>query len=519
MNVFVLFVKIVTQNTIYRMDIVNKILNNVWNISPRAAYSYLPFVARMLKNENLSYTELKEIRQNAEIQNRTLYALSDDSGEFTIGFVRDSSLYPKGSVAMMKISGVLQKEPDICSKGIDDYERELLDLGQNGNVEGVVLELHSPGGSAIGIESLSNLVRDFESRFNKPIVALVKSMACSAAYDVAAQAPKIIIDGQSAEVGSIGTMGTIYNYEEFLQQQGLKEIVVRATKSFNKNEPYYQALMGNTEPLQKEVLDPLNEAFIARVKKGRKGKLNLDLKEKDENGVAVPSVFTGRVYMGKEAIDMGLADEIGGTKEAIQYIRKQYKQMQKTSSNIQKANKVMQYSQMSKTELEAKKSELQALSQTDEAVAEIQLLSREIEYRNQSEQLEQMKVQVENSREKGQELDQLKAENIELSSKLDALSAEKSQLEADKQGIESELQAKENKIVQLEAEKQAENEKVLQYEKFIENQYGKEKLVAIQNKETDGSQPRPIERKAVLTNAEKIQEVKNLVKERYSKKG
>lgn len=216
---------------------------------------------------------------------------------------------PEGSVAVINISGVMMKEDYIdyweykYYMGTATMARIIAEADKAENITGIVLVLDSPGGSVDGTEALASAIKATST----PIVAHVDFMAASACYWAASQCDSIVMGGETSMVGSIGTMITVMNADGFYAKFGIAIHKVRATKSVDKNRATDEAKEGQYELIRSELLDPLNQVFLAAVKNGRRGKINL--KKED--------VLTGSMYVGQSAIDAGLADSIGNFETSI----------------------------------------------------------------------------------------------------------------------------------------------------------------------------------------------------------
>lgn len=218
---------------------------------------------------------------------------------------------PKGSTAIINISGPLVKNDYVY----DDWYSSKRVLGMNSigsiimeadaaeNISGIVLVVDSPGGTVDGTETFANRIKNTKT----PIVVLVDGLAASAAYWASSQSNRVVLNGQTSMVGSIGTMIQLMNADGLWAKWGIKLHRITATKSEDKNRDYIEALDGKYELIRSNLLDPVNEVFLKAVRDGRKGAINL----KTEN------VLTGKVYIGQEAVNVGLADEIGNMDTAL----------------------------------------------------------------------------------------------------------------------------------------------------------------------------------------------------------
>jgi protease-4 len=180
-------------------------------------------------------------------------------------------------------------------------------LDKDKEVKGIVLAINSPGGTADSTQELADIV----ANTIKPVLAYVKSMAASAAYYVASQADYIVLSSEStASVGSIGVLMQYTNVAKALEKQGVEAEIIRATKSTDK------AKLNSLEPLTDELrqeivmdLDIAMETFEKYVKRGRASRLTSS------------EVFSGKMYRAKEALKLGLIDEIGNMKTAYTRIK------------------------------------------------------------------------------------------------------------------------------------------------------------------------------------------------------
>lgn len=360
------------------------LLTSVWAIKPSAGLSLATLANRIFfDNSELSMSEKKSlIQQKLEKNCYKIIVTRPQAAPVVSSMIRMQDA-PQGAVAMIRITGTILKEGDICVKGLDDYERELAMAGENKNIAGVILSIDSGGGSIYGVERFGNLVKNFEKDYEKPIAAFVSNEANSAAYWIASSAPKVFLDGQASEVGSVGAMVSFYDYTEYFNKEGIKSVVVNATKSVNKNKPYLDAIEKGDYSALRRQLDQYNEIFLSTVRKNRKGKLSnsprVAIESEDVKEKTVPQVLTGQVYIGNQAIEIGLADEISDLESVVDYIKarardefginaeqtvvEHHEEEEENEYDNEftingKSNFTM-YNKMSKAQLEARKDELQ----------------------------------------------------------------------------------------------------------------------------------------------------------------
>lgn len=224
-------------------------------------------------------------------------------------YLYDLKYYRKqggGDVAVIPISGTMSRN-GFCGYG-NEYITKLIEVAsKDSETKGVVLKINTPGGTVDSTEMLADAVKNFA----KPIVAWTPYCG-SAGVFVASQCDEIVIeDSVTSEFGSIGVLMVYVDQSKFLEKQGYDVKIFRADGSEDK------ALLNGIEPLtdalKAEIQANLNacrKAFLGYVKRGRAGKLQSD------------EVFSGKMYKKKEAISLGLVDQIGTLSDAIKRARK-----------------------------------------------------------------------------------------------------------------------------------------------------------------------------------------------------
>ncbi len=267
-------------------------------IDPAAAESYMPIVVSLLSRETTELTA-EEPKEKAE----TLpFAMGAVAGASAFSSFSSYDEAPEGSVAVITVDGPMMTGDYCGTPGTRTLGNRIKAADAHENISAIVLRMNTPGGTVSGTEAFHNIIKNT----SKPLVAHA-DMMCSAGVWAACGANLIVASGKTASIGSIGTMATLPDFSEYYSKHGIKEHIIRATRSKDKNEAHYQALKGNYKPLQTEQLDPLNEAFLESVQEFRGDKL--DLKKED--------VLTGKVYFGQKNIDYGLADEMGDFDYAV----------------------------------------------------------------------------------------------------------------------------------------------------------------------------------------------------------
>lgn len=180
---------------------------------------------------------------------------------------------------------------------------ELRQLRLDENTKAVVLRVNSPGGSALASDVVWREMQLLQQA--KPVVVSMGSMAASGGYYISVPADFIYADKLTL-TGSIGVFGVMFNFSETLE----KHLGITFDGAGTSREANGISLVAELTPRQKEVItegiDRVYSTFTEHVAEGR----NLSLE-------SVLAVAEGRVWSGREALELGLVDGIGGLTESI----------------------------------------------------------------------------------------------------------------------------------------------------------------------------------------------------------
>lgn len=184
--------------------------------------------------------------------------------------------------------------------GTQTYIKILESFKNNPNIAGVVLDNDSGGGQVYGTGEFY----DYILSYPKPIVTYTNGYMCSGAYYFAAASKYIIANSRADAIGSIGAYSTIIDSKGIWEHFGAKVHVMYGTKSTGKNSDYREVIdNSNYEPYIKNQLDPIIETFHKDMKSARP-----QLKE---------DVFNGSTWTASNSLTLGLIDQVGTLKTAI----------------------------------------------------------------------------------------------------------------------------------------------------------------------------------------------------------
>jgi serine protease SohB len=167
------------------------------------------------------------------------------------------------------------------------------------NGRAVALLINSPGGSPVQSHLIYLRIRALADEHKRPVIAFAEDVAASGGYMVACAADEIICDPSSI-VGSIGVVGGSFGFSGLIEKLGIERRLYTAGERKAMLDPFLPEKPEDVERL-KAVQRHIHEDFIALVKERRGAKL-----KGPEN-----DLFSGEYWPGRQAIELGLADEIG----------------------------------------------------------------------------------------------------------------------------------------------------------------------------------------------------------------
>ena len=190
-------------------------------------------------------------------------------------------------------------EKVIGKEAINDAFEEVL---ESEKIKAVVLRIDSPGGDALTSEIILNASRKLKGK--KPLVVSMGNVAASGGYYIACLADRIFADPMTV-TGSIGVLAAFPNIRGMADKIGINAEQVTT----HKNAMGYSVFEPLNSGFKKSTINAIEKVyhtFKSRVSEGR----SMDME-------AVEEIAQGRVWSGKDALEKGLVDQLGGLTEAI----------------------------------------------------------------------------------------------------------------------------------------------------------------------------------------------------------
>jgi len=210
----------------------------------------------------------------------------------------DLDLSTEDRIALIRVEGVIMDSQTTVG--------ELKRFSENPSVKAIVLRIDSPGGGVVPSQEIHDAVKRVRTKNNKTVIASMGSVAASGGYYIAAATDRIVANPGTL-TGSIGVIMETANVEGLLQKIGIEGVVIKSGKFKDVGSPL-RKMSEEERGLLQAVMDDVHKQFIEVVRKGR-GKR---LKE-------TPELFSGLMWTGDQAVQLGLADGFG----SVEYVARE----------------------------------------------------------------------------------------------------------------------------------------------------------------------------------------------------
>jgi protease-4 len=310
-----------------QMSEANKLQTGVW-----LKALYTNFLEGVVEKRKIDIVTLKELANDGKIQNandalqnhlvdgllyddqvkkiiaKKVHVINEKSISFVslVDYAGSVALRGSGSgkIAVIYADGDIEMGKD--QKGAiasDDYRLLLQKLRNDATIGAVVLRVNSPGGSSLASDIIWREIDLLKKE--KPVIVSMGNYAASGGYYISCGADSIYADANTIS-GSIGVFSVIPNVEMFMKNKlgitfdrvktGQYADMPSATRTLNATEQRFMQVS----------VDSVYTSFKLRVAIGRKKSVTY-----------IDSIAQGRVWIGADAVKVGLVDKIGTLNEAI----------------------------------------------------------------------------------------------------------------------------------------------------------------------------------------------------------
>ena len=240
--------------------------------------------------------DVKEIIKNEFGKN------ADFVGVNYMSKVNVTSDFSANKIAVLYANGDIDGNSD-SSMDSEEIVKELNKLAKNDKVKAVVLRVNSPGGSAYGSEQMWYAAQQLKSK--KPLIVSMGAYAASGGYYMSCMADTIVAENTTL-TGSIGIFGMMPDIQGLTDKLGLDVDIVK-THNYSDLGNIFRPMTQNEKNLMQNQVNRGYDLFVKRCADGRGIPEN-----------RIREIAEGRVWLGKDALDLGLVDVIGGLDEAVE---------------------------------------------------------------------------------------------------------------------------------------------------------------------------------------------------------
>lgn len=216
-----------------------------------------------------------------------------------------------GNVALIPIEGAItgtgETELGVLTISSEDIVTFIEEADKNPQVKVLLLEINSPGGSAVASDEIASAVK----KSGKPVVALIREVGASGGYWVASAADQVIANRMSI-TGSIGVLSSYLEFSGLMEKYGVGYEQLTAGEYKDLGAPF-KKLSGPEREIMQSKLDKIHQYFIEEIAVNR----GLEVSR-------VEALATGEFFLGVEALDLGLVDALGDKKFAEEFIKESY---------------------------------------------------------------------------------------------------------------------------------------------------------------------------------------------------
>lgn len=211
----------------------------------------------------------------------------------------------QGLIAVVPLWGVLTPDGGWRGTSLDDFARLVRQLDNNSNVETIVLNIRSPGGTVSGTPEAAAAVRAVRDGGRTKIISVANVMMASAATWIGAAASEVVVT-PSGEAGSIGVISMYADWSKAYEGVGIKVDVMRVPAKKAR----FTGLEPMTPEMRQHIEDRINQSYelFKRAMADNRG-IRIDQVEKKFGG--------GEMMSSTEAVDAGLVDRIGTLEQVL----------------------------------------------------------------------------------------------------------------------------------------------------------------------------------------------------------
>lgn len=225
-------------------------------------------------------------------------------------------LFAAHKIALIEVEGTIQNSraaslfPTATENPVVAFKEKLDAARRDKAVKAVVLRVNSPGGGVTASDLMYAELQDFKARADRPVVTSMLDVAASGGYYLAC-ATDHIVAMPTTVTGSIGVIMLTPDVSRGLGKIGVEMNVIKSGKLKDAGSPFRELTPADRAVFE-NMIQKMHERFLTVVQAGRP-KLTAE---------KIRALADGRVYLGEEALNNGLVDELGNVQSAIAAARR-----------------------------------------------------------------------------------------------------------------------------------------------------------------------------------------------------
>ncbi len=213
--------------------------------------------------------------------------------------------YTKDRIALIYAVGEIgMGKGSVNSIGAEGLSKAIRKARLNDDIKAIVLRVNSPGGSALASDIIWREVK--LAKESKPVVVSMGDVAASGGYYISCIADTIVAQPNTI-TGSIGVIGIFANMEEFWKNKLGIQFSRISTGNYSDLANPNRTMTEDEKVILQSMIDDVYQQFTSKVAAGR----NIPVEVVDSFG-------QGRIWSGKQALEIGLVDVLGGMDDAIE---------------------------------------------------------------------------------------------------------------------------------------------------------------------------------------------------------
>lgn len=211
-------------------------------------------------------------------------------------------------VSVVKLHGVITPHASPFARGVlnvNTVESALTRAFEHDRLQAVALLVNSPGGAPTQSGLIAERIRDLADKHEVPVFAFCEDVAASGGYWLACAADEIYAH-RTSMVGSIGVVSGGFGFTGLIERFGIERRLYTAGENKRRLDPFSPEKPDDVEWLH-GLQEQLHTLFVDWVRERRGDRLD----ESSED------LFTGDVWLGDKALELGLADGIGNVRDVM----------------------------------------------------------------------------------------------------------------------------------------------------------------------------------------------------------